>query len=75
MTNIGDPNYEAELKSALQVADALREATQPGCPRYFNNTPAPTTTHDPATNSTVTVTGDRYGITGGVVHGGLRFNY
>ncbi|QLJ01517.1 hypothetical protein HZZ00_11095 [Streptomyces sp. NEAU-sy36] len=73
MTNIGDPGYERELKSALEVADALREATQPNCPQSGSSGPA--TTHDAATNSTTTVHGDHHGVTGGTHHGDQYFHY
>ncbi|MFD5234971.1 hypothetical protein ACFWJ5_42145 [Streptomyces qaidamensis] len=59
-----------EQGEAIQAADALREATQPGCPRYGNGT-APT--HDSATNSTTVVNGDHQGITGGVHYGDMHF--
>ncbi|QWB27719.1 MULTISPECIES: hypothetical protein [Streptomyces] len=45
----------------MQVADALREATQPDVPRYGNGQ-APTTTttsRDSNSSTTVTVNGDR----------------
>jgi len=62
------------VEEAIAAADALREATMPGCPRYGNNDGGSTTTHDTDTNSTTTVDGNRYGSTGGTV-GNVNYNF